>query len=563
MPQIQRTQKQLQNDKDMFRALVALAADVELFTIPLYMSALYSIAGTEAKQDGAVFPYMGPTEKFSFQGHASQKAYNIIYSVYIQEMLHLQLALNIGNIIGHKASLAPLPYPVKPNDPNWIPCLGELGNLNPTLYPEFANIKSVLGPLDENAINLFLAIELPDEDSLVEPPTVPLSCQPDDVASTTFGGIGKLYDIIIQYMDFVYPDDTTLFANCFEEARANAGGSSKDIVQINLFVDADNSQSSYSHMTLKLSENADAIIAAAEVKDMIIGIISEGEGSNRSCNNFVSPNYRPDADDLPVDALWGAYSHWSRFESVKYLYNKVVTWPKWIAERQKTNADKQAWQWQDLFANPLAITAAQKTLAEQRAVAWNDSTTANQLNSILNNTFTRFLDTLNSLWQGKAKSGFPFGAMQAISSRVSSVWAAGGTPEFKLINSGKTKGLHSCQGMNDKTQDGKAKGLCDCATAIEHSCAGTNSCKHQGGCGYAVNSNPELNFIPRENSCAGIGGCGSPIPSAQVFTDSKHPSSDINGKNVWDHAWNTFHKKPLSNTDLPKSSNIRVILPPS
>ena len=102
---IKRSQKELLTDKAMIRELCKLAAAVELFTIPLYMTSLYSITGREVLTDGSVFPSMKPSENFALQGLPSQRAYNAIYSVYIQEMLHLQLALNIGNVIGAKAEL--------------------------------------------------------------------------------------------------------------------------------------------------------------------------------------------------------------------------------------------------------------------------------------------------------------------------------------------------------------------------------------------------------------------------------------------------------------------------
>lgn len=149
---ITRTADDLDGDAKMLKALVKLAADVELFTIPLYMTSLYSIAGIKSQTNGTVVPYIGPNLSYSLQGKASQKAYNIIYSVYIQEMLHLQLALNIGNVLGVKAKLVQPNYPPNPDNPNWIPCLGELKHLNPVKYPEFAHVEAKLGELNENSI---------------------------------------------------------------------------------------------------------------------------------------------------------------------------------------------------------------------------------------------------------------------------------------------------------------------------------------------------------------------------------------------------------------------------
>jgi len=316
---IERTVAHREVDQQTLHALIQLAAGVELFTIPLYMTSLYSIAGVKAQTDGSVVPFIGPNESYTMQGLNAQRSYNAIYSVYIQEMLHLQLALNISNVLGAGVNLTQPIYPPNPNDDNWIPCLGSLKNLNPDQYPEFAKVKATLGPLDENAINMFLAIELPDEDSKVDAPPIPLTCTPNEVDGLTFGGIGNLYHIIEQYLDFVYTDDnnSTLFEYCYQDAlnKARQKPTGK-ITQVNQFAGG----SSYSHMTLQVSDGATATLALGQVKDMINGIVSEGEGSRKSDFNFVSPNYRPDAGgDVPVNELWDAYSHFARFEEVKAI----------------------------------------------------------------------------------------------------------------------------------------------------------------------------------------------------------------------------------------------------
>ncbi len=554
-------------DMETIRGLIELASAVELFTIPLYMSALYSIPGREVKQDGSVFPFMGPSEKYPLKGLAEQRSYNAVYSVYIQEMLHLQLALNISNILGANVALSQPSYPPNANDHNWIPCLGKLADLNPEKYPEFSNIDVKLGPLDENAINLFMAIELPDEDSLVPPPTIPLTCSPSEISGLTFGGIGNLYHIIEQYMDFTYPssDNKTLFQLCYADAIQEAKKHTGSIVQINQFT----GRSAYSHMTLELTPGASPTLAVGQVKDMINGIISEGEGSKRSNNNFVSSNYRADSSDIPVDALWNKYSHWSRFEYVKTLVPVVETWPQWL----KCNT----WKWEDLVVDHLAVTPKQQKLAEARAVAWNDKDTGTELNAILNSTFDRFLKTLNDFWNGTDKNNFPMGAMSAISSRVTSVWAAGHVPEFKKPQHTPTgDNLHACQGLNTTQENGKPAGTCDCSTAVQHSCSGTNSCAHQGGCGYAIDNTgapgyytkqgSKDNYIPGQNSAASNGGCGSPIPVAQTFTEEFSAGNDgpLNGESVWNKARELFHEKnPTVQVEMLTNSNIRLILPPS
>ncbi len=576
---IERTLEQLEGDKAMIRHLIQLAADVELFTIPLYMTTLYSIAGRKAMPDGSVYPYMGPSEQYSMQGLNAQRSYNAIFSVYIQEMLHLQLAMNIGNALGASMSLTQPLYPHPEKGSNWVPCLGELANLNPTKYPEFKNIEVKLDALSSNSINLFMAIELPDEESFVAPPSVPLDCEPADVFTMTFGGIGNLYTTIQKYLNFQYPPHDqnpaglNLFEHCYTQAVTEASAKGKTIIQVNQFK---GKHSSYNeHMVLEVTPGAHCSKAFSDVNEMINAIVSEGEGSSTNNYNFVSPNYQPSAsDDIAADRLWDAYSHWARFELVKGISDDVETWPKFRANRL---AQKQApFVWADLVADPLAVTQSQLALAQARAEAWNNDSTADDLNAILNSTFNRFLGNMNDAWSGATTNSLAMGSMQAISSRVTSVWAAGGVPEFKkpAHHHPDQKPLHACQGLNAEKERGFAIGECDCSTAIQHSCVTSNSCSHQGGCGYPFKADNEgnaianspLNFIPGENTKAGNGGCGAPIPYAQVFHDKVSPSGEagsFDGKQVWQRARELFcDKHAIENKPLTPSS-IRVILPPS
>jgi len=226
--------------------------------------------------------------------------------------------------------------------------------------------------------------------------------------------------------------------------------------------------------------------------------------------------------------------------------------------------------------DPLAVTPSQKELATAQAAAWNSDEIGSQLNDILNSTFDLFLKSINNSWSS-APQPFPMAAMKSISSRVTAVWAGGAVPAFaKPAHGSETSDLHSCQGLNTETEKNKAPGQCDCATAIAHTCAQTNSCKSQGGCGYAVDNTgspgyyavegSDLNYIPAQNSCKGQGGCGAPIPSKQVFTEqySATENGPLNGKAVWDHARELFFQKNpnVTKTDLT-TSPVRVILPPS
>jgi hypothetical protein len=86
------------------RAIAQAAVDVELFTIPLYMTSLYSIQGMHAITGQGNDFYQGrlwPGSKTSANPvTANEQAFNLVFSVFIQEMLHLQMAANMATVLG-------------------------------------------------------------------------------------------------------------------------------------------------------------------------------------------------------------------------------------------------------------------------------------------------------------------------------------------------------------------------------------------------------------------------------------------------------------------------------
>ncbi|HEX8352521.1 MAG TPA: ferritin-like domain-containing protein, partial [Pyrinomonadaceae bacterium] len=92
-------------DKAALQAIAQAAIDVELFTLPLYMVSMYSIQGmhqiTSKGNDfyrGRRWPGASPSRKP--EGDANGTAFNHFFSVFIDEMLHLQLASNIAKALG-------------------------------------------------------------------------------------------------------------------------------------------------------------------------------------------------------------------------------------------------------------------------------------------------------------------------------------------------------------------------------------------------------------------------------------------------------------------------------
>lgn len=134
------------------------AVNLEFWTIPYYMSALYSIKDQ------------------------SSTAYQLVQSVVYQEMLHVELAANLANAFG----LSPK-FPVPKYEGQHIPHLNfALDTPNPSdvLQPYSAEI----GPLDEERINGMLLIEFPEWDTGHSPDL--------QESASDYGSIGEFYDAI-------------------------------------------------------------------------------------------------------------------------------------------------------------------------------------------------------------------------------------------------------------------------------------------------------------------------------------------------------------------------------
>jgi Ferritin-like len=136
------------------------AAGLEAWTIPYYMSAMFSIVSR------------------------STPAYQLIQSVVHQEMLHLQLVANVANAYGFSPVLGAdtFSYTLKT-----IPHLDfALSPHNPTKI--FTPYSAEIGPLDELRINGMCLVEYPEWMTGGKP----VYC--DDV--TEYGSIGEFYDAL-------------------------------------------------------------------------------------------------------------------------------------------------------------------------------------------------------------------------------------------------------------------------------------------------------------------------------------------------------------------------------
>lgn len=136
------------------------AADLEAWTIPYYLSAMFSIVDE------------------------NDPAYELIRSVANQEMLHLQLVGNIANAYGYSPMITPEVFAYEGTT---IPHLDfSLDPDNPA--GQFSPYSAEIGPLDQSRINAMCLIEYPEWDTGGHPD------YRDDV--NEYGSIGEFYDAL-------------------------------------------------------------------------------------------------------------------------------------------------------------------------------------------------------------------------------------------------------------------------------------------------------------------------------------------------------------------------------
>ncbi len=142
-------------DLDALHVHLQSAVDLEIWTIPYYLTAMYSIKDP------------------------SDDAYQLIQSVVYEEMLHAQLAGNLSNAYGQIPTVGAPRY-IGKNVPHL--CF-RLDEPNPT--KRFSPYSAELGPLDEERINTMCLIEYPEWDTQRTPDLRP--------RVEEYGSIGELY----------------------------------------------------------------------------------------------------------------------------------------------------------------------------------------------------------------------------------------------------------------------------------------------------------------------------------------------------------------------------------
>jgi hypothetical protein len=495
-------------DAAALRAIAQASVDVELFTIPLYMTSLYSIEGMHQITGQGNDFYKGrlwPGAKSSADPKtANEKAFNIVFSVFIQEMLHLQMAANMATVIGVLPDFTSAAL----QNPNhgWT-CYGPSNSIIPNIIDlkdtKNENVAVDIGPLDQARLDLFLAIEQPEEDAKKAIkqgkeddyfPKAPFTDWEAGQPLPMFGTIGWMYQCYYDYLSLRYDDDSSLWDHVFVQGA----------VQNDLF----NFFSSPGHpmrefmgfeTTIATTESG---IAFEQMVGMMDAITDQGEGSlikrRPQLLQKVKPKYCPNDDALKSD--YPSYDdkgaqvpsadavarfdndgndHYERFQLVQSMLGEITTWATAGRAGKWTAAELQTPDYDG--SNPYKLPTPEQIADALNALAADHGSKA-LLSQAATGAIAGVTTVLNDYW---AKSGgqFPFPSMVGSGDRMSIAWAVlGTTPDLSqgLDPISQTTLYHACQSL-----DFSAAGDNSCAAVeIFHSCRGSNSCKAQGGCGF-------------------------------------------------------------------------------
>ena len=215
------------------------AAELEAWTIPYYLSAMFSVVDR------------------------SDTAYQLVQSVVNQEMLHLQLVGNIANAYGYSPVITPAAFPYQGLT---IPHLDfSLDPDNPT--EQFSPYSAEIGPLDQLRINAMCLIEYPEWDTGTHPAY--------RTTVSEYGSIGAFYDALER------------------GARQLASDIRGGINQIDMF-------SAFYRDLPSMTIQGSGVDAFAEVALLIDVIRDQGEAA-KAADTIAAPN-RNTADDSDPDA---------------------------------------------------------------------------------------------------------------------------------------------------------------------------------------------------------------------------------------------------------------------
>jgi len=242
------------------------ALDLELWTVPLYLTALYSIKGLK-----------------KLKPHDYPDAAKLIYSVAVQEMLHIELVCNLSNALGWPPQFQKPTY----NELKSIPFIHPAKEYLPEILKGY-----VVQPqaLNENSLRLFCAIELPHPKKEIIYDEERVYCSIAELYDALKIGIAALWD------------------ECYI-------GHERNTKQKNSFREYHNMDGRHHGFSQPVNSPETALKA-------IEAIIEQGEGAD---SRKVPADYQPPelTEDKDHDAGWfkGHLSHYQKFRMLLHHHH--------------------------------------------------------------------------------------------------------------------------------------------------------------------------------------------------------------------------------------------------
>ncbi|MEJ2856040.1 MULTISPECIES: ferritin-like domain-containing protein [unclassified Saccharothrix] len=547
------------------QAIAQAAVNVELFTIPLYMCAMTSIQGMhqitgkdETFYRGRLWPGAATT---AHPKTPNEKAYNIIFSVFIEEMLHVQMAANLATRVGVQPTFT---SPLLQNSSYGWTCYGPNNTVIPHIVDlrDTKNAKDVkvdIGPVDPAQMRLFRVIEQPEKQARenIEPGAehkyFPQAPFPDWKVGMTekdlpmFGTIGQMYLCYYDYLNLSYQDDpgTKLWEHVYDHTA----------LQRDLF----NVEKPHGHPEREFP-GFDTTISRPSLRvvwDMISAITDQGEGGElprprpmkvedqyqaslkalkADYPSFTDSGAPTDSRDATARYDNGKNDHYERFAEIEGLMGQdgFVTWPRW------RRLEERPWQAADLTTgapNDYNLPSPE-FIAEAMNELGLDESMYHTISQAAVGSIAGITTVLNNYWADSSVL-FPYPSMAGSGDRMAICWAM--FRKAPDLSGGPARGsalLHACQGLDLTNRSGVPN---DCAAVdVFHSCRGSNACKAQGGCGFVQNDSgggscgfalvkeksaddpardgqQTVYSAPGDNKCGAFGGCAVPISASQVL----------------------------------------------
>lgn len=497
-------------DADLLRAHLKALIEVELFTIPFYLTAANSMKTSVAENSPA------------------RNLQTLAVSVAVQEMYHMQQACNLANAFDVTPEVTRLT--LKAGEKILVPHLDPGGK---AFYAQLGNLP--------DAIKAMVEVETPDESGK---PVVPNP-------QVTYGSIADLYSATLQLLADYWA--------AYQQVPA----------KLDPHFLPDHKQVGFGAFPTRFQFNQ--IKQRSDALNSINAITDQGEGgtvapANTPYTYGVDGNVLPQYQGNKSDRFYtqDLITHYRRFLDIQkglaaaadawYTADGQVSpdlpdWAKSISVDTLQDAINTIWSYLlDLLQSGFASGNLPENNVSQPKLPGFSS------------AMVSFKYLLPMMWQNGRCPSFIYrgnvtaqevqDAMDAVDPWCLFHWdattaALRANPKNQL---NACQGLNSCEGLGwgalgTKTGDGA------CATADTHTCVGSNSCTAQGGCGF-LSTDTQGNYldvseqwIPAQNSGKSTGGCQTPIATRQVFHDyakdlpSQFASlADLENTSVWDRA---------------------------